>query len=51
MTRSNLDQALVTGLSYAITQALVTAVQETIQSGALAASRARGGEGRTWSRG
>jgi uncharacterized membrane protein len=53
MTRSNLDQALVTGLSYAITQALVTALQEAIQSGALLASRAGGaarGGGARWSR-
>lgn len=52
MTRSNLDQALVTGLSYAITQALVTALQEALQSGALLASRGdgKGSDARGWSR-
>jgi uncharacterized membrane protein len=52
MTRSNLDQALTTGLSYAITQALVSALQAAIQSGALLATRASGGDnqGRRWSR-
>ena len=34
MTRSNSDQALVTGLSYAIIQAIVTGLQEAIQSSA-----------------
>ncbi len=43
MTRSNLDQALVTGLSYSISQAIVTGIQESIQSGALLAARAGGG--------
>jgi uncharacterized membrane protein len=54
MTRSNLDQALVTGLSYSIGQALVTALQEGIQSGATLASRTtRGPNGASlirWSR-
>ena len=39
MTRSNLDQALVTGLSYAITQALASTIQETLQTGAAVATR------------
>jgi uncharacterized membrane protein len=53
MTRSNVDQALVTGLSYAIGQALVTALQEAIQSGALLVARAGTtdkGDGLRWSR-
>lgn len=32
MTRSNFDQALVTGLSYTITQGFVATIQESIQS-------------------
>ncbi len=40
MTRSNLDQALATGLGYTIIQALTSTVQEAIQSGALLASQA-----------
>lgn len=38
MTRSNLDQALVTGLSYSITHAIAGIIQDTLQSGAAAAS-------------
>lgn len=43
MTRTNLDQALVTGLSYSITQALASTIQEVIQSGALVAARSKSG--------
>lgn len=52
MTRSNLDQALVTGLSYAITQALASTIQETLQSGAAAVTRSasRGERLQRWSR-
>jgi uncharacterized membrane protein len=52
MTRSNLDQALVTGLSFALSHAIATGFQETIQSAALLATR-RGGKGpdvARWSR-
>ena len=38
MTRSNLDQAITTGLSFTLTQAIVTGVQDAIQSGALLAT-------------
>lgn len=53
MTRSDLDQALVTGLSYSITHALAGTIQETLQSGAAVASGSTGsGEAnlRRWSR-
>jgi uncharacterized membrane protein len=39
MTRNNLDQALVTGLSYALLQAIGTTIQETINSAATLALR------------
>ena len=38
MTRSNLDQAIVTGLSFTLTQAFATGIQSLLQSGALLAS-------------
>lgn len=53
MTRSDLDQALVTGLGFSIIHALTTATQESIQSAALLAVRsARGDEVdvKRWSR-
>lgn len=40
MTRSNLDQALATGLGFTLIQSVTSAIQEAIQSGALLASRA-----------
>jgi uncharacterized membrane protein len=54
MTRTNLDQALVTGLSYALLQAMGTTIQETINSAATLALRAIDGQGEPttgrWSR-
>ncbi len=38
MTRSDLDQAIVTGLSFTLTQAFATGIQSLLQSGALLAS-------------
>jgi len=43
MTRSNLDQALVTGLSFSISHAIAAGFQESIQSAALLAVRRRSG--------
>ncbi len=54
MPRNTLDQAIVTGLSIASNHALVSLVQETIQSGALlvlggGTRKARSFDDRTWS--
>jgi uncharacterized membrane protein len=54
VTRSDLDQALVTGLTFALQRAIVVTVQDSLQSGALLVARRRRLEAevdpRTWSR-
>jgi uncharacterized membrane protein len=39
ITRSNLDQAIVTGLSFAITEGVVSALQQAVESGTFLATR------------
>ena len=44
MTRSDLDQAIVTGLGFTLTHALASTIQETLQSGVALASRSVSGD-------